>query len=172
MAPAFVGREAELALLDDIYLRAKREDRPAAALITGLPGSGKTRLLAEFRLRRGASRQLNVGGYQTGAQVPLAAAGDLLRTLVNVSGPGRKLEEALFGATTSDERPLQPLRIFEAAHRALLGLEGTVLICVDDLQWVDVLSLALCSYLVRSADAEGSPPCPRKGRTRARRAET
>ena len=155
MAPAFVGRDAELALLDDIYLRAKREERPAAALMTGLPGSGKTRLLAEFRRRQGASPQLNVGGYQTGAQVPLAAAGDLLRTLVNVPGAGRKLEEALFGATTSDERPLEPLRIFEAAHRALLGLEGTVLLCVDDLQWVDVLSLALCSYLVRSADAEG-----------------
>ena len=155
MAPAFVGREAELALLDDIYLRAKREERPAAALITGLPGSGKTRLLGEFRRRQGASRQLNAGGYQTGAQVPLAAAGDLLRTLVKVPGAGRKLEEALFGATTSDERPLEPLRIFEAAHRALLGLEGTVLLCVDDLQWVDVLSLALCSYLVRSADAEG-----------------
>ena len=31
MAPAFIGREAELALLDDIYLRAKREERPAAA---------------------------------------------------------------------------------------------------------------------------------------------
>ena len=118
MAPAFVGRDAELALLDDIYLRAKREERPAAALMTGLPGSGKTRLLAEFRRRQGASPQLNVGGYQTGAQVPLAAAGDLLRTLVNVPGAGRKLEEALFGATTSDERPLEPLRIFEAAHRA------------------------------------------------------
>src|SRR2546427_5209798 len=155
MGPAFVGREGELAVLDNLYLRAKREERPAAALITGLPGSGKTRLLGEFRRRQGASRQVNAGGYQTGAQVPLAAAGDLLRTLVNVPGAGRKLEEALFGATTSDERPLEPLRIFEAAHRALLGLEGTVVLCVDDLQWVDVLSLALCSYLVRSADAEG-----------------
>src|SRR5438105_13882692 len=96
-----------------------------------------------------------VGGYQTGAQVPLAAAGDLLRTLVKVPGAGTKLEEALFGATTSDDRPLEPLRIFEAAHRALLGLEGTVLLCVDDLQWVDVLSLALCSSLVRSAAAAG-----------------
>src|SRR2546428_668652 len=115
VAPAFVGREAELALLDDIYLRAKREERPAAALVTGLHVSGKTHLLGEFRRRQGASRQLNVGGYQTGAQVPLAAAGDLLRTLVKVPGAGRKLEEALFGATTSDDRPLEPLRIFEAS---------------------------------------------------------
>jgi DNA-binding CsgD family transcriptional regulator len=45
--------------------------------------------------------------------------------------------------------------VFEAAHRALLGLGGIVLIFVDDLQWVDQLSLALCSYLVRAADAEG-----------------
>ena len=145
MAPAFVGRKAELALLDDIYSRSKREERPAAVLITGLPGSGKTRLLSEFRRRQGASPQLNMAGYQTGTQVPLAAAGDLLRTLSKVPGAGSKLDEALFGTAPSDDRPLEPLRIFEAAHRALLGLTGTVLLCIDDLQWVDELSLALCS---------------------------
>jgi DNA-binding CsgD family transcriptional regulator len=112
-------------------------------------------LLDELRSRHPAGRRLSVIGYQTGSQVPLAAAGDLLRTLVKVPGAGPKLEEALFGATAADDRPLEPLRVFEAAHRALLGLEGTVLILVDDLQWVDELSLVLCSYLVRSADAEG-----------------
>lgn len=155
MAPVFVGRADELAQLEAVWSRASREARPTAALITGAPGSGKTRLLAELRGRQPASPLLSVVGYQTGAQVPLAAAGDLLRALVKVPGAGPNLEVALFGATPSDDRPLEPVRVFEAAHRALLGLAGTVLMFVDDLQWVDPLSLALCSYLVRAADAEG-----------------
>src|SRR6267378_3017181 len=155
MASAFIGRGVELALLEAVCLRAQRESRPAAAVITGSPGSGKTRLLGELGSRHPAGRRLSVVGYQTGSQVPLAAAGDLLRALVKVPGTGPKLEEALFGATAADDRPLESLRVFEAAHRAVLGLVGTVLILVDDLQWVDELSLVLCSYLVRSADAEG-----------------
>lgn len=155
MASVFVGRVNELAQLEAVCSRANREARPTAALVTGLPGSGKTRLLAELRGRKPASRLLSVVGYQTGTQVPLAAAGDLLRALVRVPGAGPRLDVALFGASPSDDRPLEPLRVFEAAHRALLGVSGTVLIFVDDLQWVDQLSLALCSYLVRAADAEG-----------------
>jgi len=46
--------------------------------------------------------------------------------------------------------PLEPLRIFETAHRALRQV-GRPLLLVDDLQWVDELSLALCHYLVRAA---------------------
>ncbi len=155
MASAFVGRAVELAQLEAVCSRASREARPTAALVTGLPGSGKTRLLAELRSRLPASRLLSVVGYQAGTQVPLAAAGDLLRGLVKVPGAGARLEAALFGGTPADDRPLEPLQMFEAAHRSLLRLEGAVLLFADDIQWVDELSLALCSYLVRSADAEG-----------------
>ena len=86
MASAFIGRGVELALLEAVCLRAQRESRPAAAVITGSPGSGKTRLLDELRSRHPAGRRLSVVGYQTGSQVPLAAAGDLLRALVKVRG--------------------------------------------------------------------------------------
>src|SRR5712691_2046029 len=100
MTWVFVGRADELARLEAGCSRASREARPTAALITGPPGSGKTRLLAELRGRQPASRLLSVVGYQTGAQVPLAAAGDLLRSLVKVPGAGARLEVALFGATS------------------------------------------------------------------------
>ena len=40
--------------------------------------------------------------------------------------------------------------MFEAAHRALRELEPALLV-VDDLQWLDELSLALCRYLIRAA---------------------
>ena len=154
MSSGFVGRRVELALLDSICARTNAESGPAAALISGLPGSGKTRLLAELRGRQRAAVKLSITGYESAIEVPLAAGADLLRELGKVSAAGEILSEFLFGSTSTEDRSLEPLRLFEAARRALLGVHGSVLLIVDDLQWVDDLSLALCLYLIRSAQAE------------------
>src|SRR5437868_3601224 len=157
MSAAFVGRRVELALLDSVCSRANADNRPAAALISGVPGSGKSRLLAELRSRRRATHVLGVVGYESAFQVPLGAAANLLRELGKVSHAGEMLSEFLLVSSPVDDRSLEPLRLFEAARRALLGLEGSILLVADDLQWVDDLSLALCSYLVRSAAEEEIP---------------
>lgn len=154
MGASFVGRQVELALLEATCSKAITDDRPAAALITGLPGSGKTRLLTEVRNRERSTHQLNITGYESATQVPMAAAADLLRGLGKVSGAGEMLQEFLFAPEPTVDRSLEPLRLMEAARRALLGLDGSVLLIVDDVQWVDDLSLGLCSYLIRSAEAE------------------
>jgi DNA-binding CsgD family transcriptional regulator len=154
MSASFVGRQVELALLEAMCSKANTDHRPGAALITGLPGSGKTRLLAEMRGRHTATHHLSMTGYESGTQVPMAAAADLVRGLGKTSTAGEILQEFLFAPGPSEERSLEPLRLFEAARRALLALDGAVLLIVDDLQWVDDLSLALCSYLIRSAEAE------------------
>ena len=155
MASGFVGRGNELGRLEAVCSQAKRESRPAVALVNGVPGSGKTRLLAELRGREVSSRQLSMVGYQTGSQVPLAAAGDLLRELVKVSGAGARLEASLFGADQANDRPLEPLRMFEAAHRSLLRLESVILLLVDDLQWIDELSLALQDAIIFGFSYQG-----------------
>src|SRR5437867_4708531 len=103
MASDFVGRATELRMLEAVCLRADREGRPAAALMTGHPGAGKTRLLAELRRAQQAASQLSIAGYQTGRQVPLAAAGGLLRALVRVPGAGARLEAVAFGTTPADD---------------------------------------------------------------------
>src|SRR5256884_2169569 len=157
MSSGFVGRRVELALLDSVCSKANADNRPAAAVISGVPGSGKSRLLAELRSRRRATHVLAVVGYESAFQVPLGAAANLIRELGKASVAGGMLSEFLFGPTPVDDRSLEPLRLFEAARRALLGLEGSVLLVADDLQWVDDLSLALCSYLVRSAAEEEIP---------------
>src|SRR5438445_1888695 len=81
MSVSFVGRRVELALLDSVCSKANAESRPAAALISGVPGSGKSRLLAELRSRRRATHVLGVVGYESAFQVPLGAAANLLRGL-------------------------------------------------------------------------------------------
>src|SRR6266540_2512064 len=78
------------------------------------------------------------------------------------SGKSRLLAEAagraplLFGDDREEAGALQPLRIFESAHRAL-RMVGSALVLVDDVQWIDELSLALCHYLVRAAHDRGEP---------------
>src|SRR5207248_967572 len=139
MSAGFVGRRAELALQDSVCSKANADNRPAAALISGVPGSGKSRLLAELRSRR-ATHALGVVGYESAFQVPLGAAANLLRGLGKVSDAGEILREFLFSPNPVDDRSLEPLRLFEAARRALLGLEGSILLVADDLQWVDDLS--------------------------------
>lgn len=150
---AFVGRVDELATLGEVAATAVRGD-VAAAVLVGDPGSGKSRILAEVADRAEPATRFRVTGYEPERQVPLASAADLLRALGELTPAGRRLGSLVFAA---DEGPaLEPVQVFEAAHRAL-RMAGTALILVDDLQWVDELSLALCHYLVRGAEADGPP---------------
>lgn len=127
---------------------------PAAAFISGLPGSGKSRLLSEFAARQAGVRLLRVTGYEAGTLVPLAAAGGFLRDLGMVTDAGATLTELLGVTKEITNRSLEPLRIFEAARTSLLGIADSVVLLVDDVQWIDELSAALCSYLFRSAATE------------------
>ncbi|MDP9266488.1 MAG: LuxR family transcriptional regulator [Chloroflexota bacterium] len=149
---AFVGRVDELVRLGDIVHAAERGE-VAAAIVVGDPGSGKSRLLAEAAARAAPPTQFRVVGYEPESEVPLASAADLLRALASVTQHGRSLGALVFGAE-KDASPLEPIRVFEAAHRALSAV-GPALALVDDLQWVDDLSLALLHYLLRAAAASG-----------------
>jgi DNA-binding NarL/FixJ family response regulator len=146
----FVGRQAELDALS--ALTATSASGPVAAVVIGEPGTGKSRLLAEARTRTGVSHSFAVIGYEPERQVPLAAAAGLLRALGDAPQQGSEVDALLFGV--ADATPLEPVRVFEAAHRALREFDPALLV-VDDLQWVDELSLALCHYLIRAARDSG-----------------
>jgi len=148
--PVFVGRTRELDALAEVA--ATSASGPVAAVVAGEPGSGKSRLLAEAQVRSALPHSFAVVGYESERQVPLAAASRLLRALGDVPEYGTHVEAVLFDA--SDPAPLEPVRVFEAAHRAFRSFDRALLV-VDDLQWVDELSLALCHYLIRAAHESG-----------------
>jgi DNA-binding CsgD family transcriptional regulator/tetratricopeptide (TPR) repeat protein len=151
---AFVGRVGELAALAEIE-RAAVQGEVAAAIVLGDPGTGKSRLLTEAAARAELPKEFRVVGYEPERDVPLAAASEFLRALTD-ERHGRRLGALLFEADPKEASPLDPIRIFEAAHGALRTV-GAALVLVDDLQWVDDISLALCHYLVRAAEASGDP---------------
>jgi DNA-binding NarL/FixJ family response regulator len=146
----FVGRAGELERLAEVA--ATSAPGPVVAVVVGEPGSGKSRLLAEARSRSAPPHSFAVVGYEAERQVPLAAASGLLRALADMPERGTQVEAVLFDA--SNEAALEPVRVFEAAHRAFRAF-GPSLLVVDDLQWVDELSLALCHYLIRAAHESG-----------------
>jgi DNA-binding CsgD family transcriptional regulator len=147
---AFIGRADELEALVEVASEAS--DGLSGAIVVGEPGSGKSRLLAEARERAAVPSSFAVAGYEPERHVPLAAAGGLLRPLTEVPNLGAQLEALLF--QPNEAATLEPVRVFEAAHRAFRTLEPALLV-VDDLHWVDELSLALCSYLIRAARESG-----------------
>src|SRR5437867_2698338 len=151
MAAPFVGRIVELSAIAEIAGSVLHDRRPAAILVVGEPGQGKTRLLDEAGKPAGFGHYLPVLGYEPERNVPLAATREMLRRLADTVDPQGDPVAVLAG-----ERPatLEPIRLFEAVHGDLRRL-GPAVLAIDDLQWVDELSLALCHFLVRAAAGAG-----------------
>jgi DNA-binding CsgD family transcriptional regulator/tetratricopeptide (TPR) repeat protein len=154
MTAPFVGRAQELDVLRGLIARARREGAPTGGLISGEPGSGKSRLLLEAIAGVDPNRCVRLVGFEPTQPVPLAAAADLLRRLATVPEHGPRLEALAFGQP--DPRGQGALPAFEAAHRAV-GAFGPLVVAVDDVQWLDGQSLGLLHYLLRAAESTRQP---------------
>ena len=96
-----VGRDAQLADLRGRFDRVVADATPATVLITGEPGSGRTRLVAEFAASLDAANVLQVGCAPAdggGARWPLAALVEALAGLdpLAPAEPARARLAALF----------------------------------------------------------------------------
>ena len=149
MVGPFVGREHELEVLTQVARRGRATPGPSVVIVEGLPGSGKSRLLAEAASRTPSPRAVRVAGFEPMESIALGVVGELLRLLATVPQDGQRLAALVHGEVA--DLGAEPIRVFEAAHRALLRL-GPCHLAIDDLQWVDRASLALIDYLVRAAE--------------------
>jgi DNA-binding CsgD family transcriptional regulator len=149
----FVGRSRELRSLATLA-SAAQTNGPAAAVVVAEPGLGKTRLLEE--LVDGLELPVvRLHGYEPAREIPLGAAGGLLRVLMHVEDAGPRLEGLLFGEAAAGA-DLGTVRVFEAAFRCL-EVVGPLAVVVDDVQWVDEETLALLHYVLSAARPAGLP---------------
>ncbi|HAF08552.1 MAG TPA: hypothetical protein DCK98_00500 [Chloroflexi bacterium] len=149
----FVGRFAEIEALRALGGEVTA-GRAAAAVVVAEPGFGKTRLLAEV-VRRLELPCLEIQGYEPAREIPLGAAGGLLRKLARAPAAGDRLEALLVGDVRASGG-LETLRVFEIAFRCLVEL-GPLAIVVDDVQWADAETLALLNYLLSAAKPADVP---------------
>jgi DNA-binding CsgD family transcriptional regulator len=137
------GRDQEKASLEAFF--ADRSGEHRLMLLRGDPGSGKSALL-EFAAARAPGLVLSVGGMEALRHVELAASMGMLNRLAEETEEENLLSRLL------DEDPaarVAPIQLFEATRRLLEGQSGSLLI--DDVQWLDDLSLGLILYLLKNA---------------------
>lgn len=151
-AHPLVGRAAELAQLDALITRSHASSRLTVGLVRGDMGIGKSRLLAEVTASVGPGRVLTVNGSEWEQVVPFAGAAAMLRSLGEVAGSRSRLSALL----EEPVRQLEPVQVLEAT-RSCVASAGPTVVLVDDLQWVDRLSLALLHYVLRDAETAGRP---------------
>jgi DNA-binding CsgD family transcriptional regulator/tetratricopeptide (TPR) repeat protein len=151
-----VGRVEELARLT-AALDAARQRRPAAILVAGDAGVGKTRLLAELTTTARASDATVLVGHCVDlgqAGLPYLPFAEALRPVAERSLPALVPLLPVPGAgpstTPASEGDFGQLQLFDAVSGVLaeLAAENPVLLVIEDLHWADQSTRDLLSFLL------------------------
>ena len=176
-APAFarrldsplVGRERELALLEQAFRRAQEDRGCHMFTVLGAAGVGKSRLVSELLTSIGGEAQVLVGRcVPYGEGITFWPLTDLVRQAASI-GPALSPEESerrlrqlvggdkeadliverLSAATGLSERQVANEEIFWAVRKLLesLAFERPVVVAFDDVQWAEPTFLDLVDHL-------------------------
>lgn len=169
VCPILVGREAYLDVITNFLERA-RAGHGQTLLVTGEPGIGKSRLLADVKQSAAARSALILQGscFEPDHSLPYAPIVDLLRALFATSTPLDIARE--LGPTAPELVKLLPelatalpalaptpalgseqekRRLFHTLSQFLIGLERAqpLMLVIEDLHWSDATSLEFLLYL-------------------------
>jgi DNA-binding SARP family transcriptional activator/tetratricopeptide (TPR) repeat protein len=155
-----VGRGVERARLAAI-LESAAIDAPApVAFLSGEPGIGKSRLLAELAgdVRRAGGWVMSGMVFETEEIRPYGPWVEMLRSLP-VAALGEGLRSGLAGLLEASAHPTPPggptdrTQLFDAVRALLARLaeaRAPGLVILDDVQWLDAVSVALLHYVTRN----------------------
>lgn len=143
------GREEELSRCLGLWERARRLGRPAAVVIQGEPGIGKTRLAAELVARADADGAvLRLARCREGAGAPYAPLAEAF------AGRSPELVAALEGMPEGPASPQQleltRRRVAAAFGRAMggPGRGAPTVLLLDDVQWADLPTVEALRWVV------------------------
>ena len=166
-----VGRSAELAVVDEV-LDAVESGRGVLLSVSGEPGNGKSRLLAEARTRatgRGV-RWLPARCLSYGSALPYWPFADLLRQALalRVEDPPEEIQARLWdvmprSTIVGAERllglpvdPVGPEQARREVHDALaawlrmLAERSPVILSIEDTHWADTATMDVLGELIRT----------------------
>jgi class 3 adenylate cyclase/tetratricopeptide (TPR) repeat protein len=175
-----VGRERELAVLFDAFERAVGQREPQLVTLVGVPGIGKSRLVAELFQRLEAAPELvwwrQGRALPYGSGVSFWAVGEIVKAQAGINendtseAAAAKLRESVAAAVEEHERdwiaghlepllglsedaPLDRQEAFAAWRRYLEGLaeEHPLVLVFEDLHWADDGLLDFVDHLVEWA---------------------
>ncbi|MBX3079941.1 MAG: AAA family ATPase [Cryobacterium sp.] len=158
---AVVERERELAQLRSCVDSVGAPGGRSVAIV-GVPGIGKSALIAAVAQDCGDWRVLNAKGTPLGAQVPHGVLIQLFAGLARVGtagelpfdGPGNLLRELVLNGDVAADAAALSYSLHWVVAR--LAAHRRVLVVVDDLHWADTASLAILGRamgLLRSEQA-------------------
>jgi DNA-binding CsgD family transcriptional regulator len=160
-SPTVIGHGVELSALNE-FLSAQRK-LPAGLLFVGEAGIGKTTLwrhglaAADGAGYQVMATQATTSESEMGFVVLAALLQEHSRDLMPKLPPSQRdvLEVALFLAEPGPE-PLQPRAINEAflSVLRLAAQRQPLLLCVDDVQWIDAASSAVLEFAIRRLNEE------------------
>jgi predicted ATPase len=170
-----VGRQASFSQLVGSFQQA-RKGQPQAVLVVGEAGIGKTRLAREWVAwaRAQGAEVLSGHAFEMGGRLPYQPLVEALRPRLETENAPEDLLEDLWLAelarllpelrvrypdlpTPTEDELTAKGRLFEAVGRLLDALARSgPLVLLDDLQWVDEVSLDLLRYLGRYWIKHGS----------------
>jgi DNA-binding CsgD family transcriptional regulator len=156
-----VGRDEELRWLRAFLVEV--DEGPAAFVLSGEPGIGKTLLWEETveEARGRVGRVLSCRGVEAEASFAFAGLSELLTDVLDVAGPAlapprrRALEVALLLAEPGEHAPdAHAIGLAVLDVLRVLAERGTVLVALDDVQWLDASSAAVLQVALRRLRAE------------------
>jgi DNA-binding SARP family transcriptional activator len=156
---ALVGRADERAALEAFVVRAARGRASQVILLSGEPGVGKSRLLAEVGdlVRARGGKFLLARAFEAESVRPFGIWTDVLRepALAVLGRQARRELAPLFpelGVASGDAQSRALL--FDGVAKLLRELAASepVILAVDDLHWLDEASAGLLHYVARVSD--------------------
>ena len=157
---AVFGRDVELDVVAG-FLEAAASG-PAALIVRGEPGIGKTTMwnAARTRARSASFTVLSCRPGSAEVELPYAGLGDLFaevpaEILNALPEPQRRaLDVALLKADVGDT-PLQQRAVSAAALHVIMGLarSAPVLLAIDDVQWLDPPTIRVLRFAARRVGA-------------------
>ena len=160
LQPQFQGREREMKALR-VIIRDAGHGMGRVVLVSGVAGIGKSQVLEEFQAdaRVQGMRVLTGRCYENGGP-PFGPFLEALRDIAEQPGMQESdLEASVRRVLTLIERPApadqpEPYIAMETLSELLgdLSRETPTLVCIEDLQWADDLTLRFLGFMSRGPD--------------------